>query len=94
MKYEEIKQYPIGTKIRAKRAAKYKTVYSFGRVFQTDDLYGEERLVRPEKWYEGTLTDGPLIRKGKPHFDKTELYLSTSSGQKIRLKNQIGRAHV
>lgn len=87
MKYKDIIQYPLGTRIKARRAAKYKTVYPSGKVFQTDDLYGEERLVRPEQWYEGVIAEGPLIRKGKPHPTKTELYLMTDKGGKIRLRN-------
>lgn len=87
MKHIEIRKYPLGTKIRAKRKAKYKIIYPYGRVFQTDDLYGETRMVRPEKWYEGILTEGPLIRNGKQHPNRKELYLLTSDNQMVRLKN-------
>lgn len=64
------KEVPYGTHIKAVLPAKYKTTYQKGIAFQTDDLYGETRLVREEKELFGVVHFRPLIKHGQEHPTK------------------------
>ena len=79
-----------GTKIKAVVPAKYKTTYSFGKVLQTDDIYGETKLIKNEQIVEGVVYVRPLIKNGKEHPTKKVKCLLTSDGKLYRfdkLKN-------
>ena len=74
-----------GTKIKAVVPAKYKTTYSFGPVFQTDDIYGETKLLKEEQVVEGVVFVRPLIKNGKKHPTKTVKCMQTNDRKRYRL---------
>lgn len=61
-----------GTRIKAVVPAKYKTTYPMGKAFQTDDLYGETRLVKEAKEVQGVVHCRPLVKRGVEHPTKKE----------------------
>ena len=82
MKYKELLHCPIGTKIRAKRLAKYQTLLFSGPAFESDDIYPETIICREEEIIERVLVDRPkYLKNGKgEHPTQRVLCLNTKNG--------------
>ena len=83
--FVKLHELQTGAKIMATVPAKYKTTYSGSPVFQTDDTYGETRLIKEEEIIEGYVYERPLIRNGKEHPTKKVRCLKCSNGKVYRL---------
>lgn len=78
---------PVGKRIKAILRAKYKKAYiPSGPIFQTDDTFGETRLVREQSLVEGVVYERPnRNNSGIEHPTKKIKCILTDNGKSYRL---------